>query len=276
MFHAPSPKNTNRALLFLNARGELMDRRGNFWGKSQIMAMDAALKPRRKLVYDDLASPTSGEPKTKRSTAEWAQSHARAALYEALGEACREHELTDDEHKELRELIDRRLKGEDDENKGMGAVDADEDDEIDAKVREYLKGRGLADDDVEKAIALARKDREAARDSRPQPGTRGGFGGRFSDAEKAPPSGRYPGLQDVMDEYGATHQLDLPDYSPDPSRFGDPVRERGERAAERLPGGGTSRRLPAGDVAPASDAEDIEAQVTREYGGAHIKAGMFG
>jgi hypothetical protein len=251
MFAAPSPKGTNFQGLHLNSAGELFDRSGRRWGRSQIvrMALDAAL-------------PEAG--RTQRSTAEWAQSHARTALYKTLDEACREHELSDDQSKELRELIDKHLSGEA-HNEGAGAIDRDrgkgaidDETELDDKIREYLSGHGLAAADVERAIEIARRDREAARDSRPQPATRGGFGGRFSGATK----------DDVESEYGGGHLLDLPDYKPDPNRglpgYDPNVYRASERAVSKMAGGGTGRRLntpahtPTGDAALAFDAELTE------------------
>jgi hypothetical protein len=134
-YACPSPTGRNDAQLFLTRSGTLVDKHGRAWGKSSIrrLALDAALAPE-----------ASG--RTQRSTAEWAQSHARAALFEALEEACREHELTDDEHKELQELVDGHLRREAQEvGKGKGSLDnaaaLDDDDEDNGfaeKVRSYL------------------------------------------------------------------------------------------------------------------------------------------
>jgi hypothetical protein len=237
-YACPSPSGRNDAGLYLTKAGALVDRDGRYWGQSAVrrLAQDAALAPE-----------TSG--RTQRSTAEWAQSHARAALFEALEEACREHELGDDAHEQLRDLVERTLKGEADDNRGMGALD--DESELDDKIREYLRGKGLADDDVEKAIELARKDREEARDSRPENAIHGGRGGRFSGATK-----------DDVDRDYPNNLIDMPDYSPDPDRFAphyDPLKMRDP--ARNLPGGGVSRRL-AGDGVEVTDAE-----MAREYPG---------
>jgi hypothetical protein len=248
LFDAPSPRGSNHAGLFLNAKGQLFDRHGRSWGRSQIMALDAALA----------TTPESGEARTTRSTAEWAQSHAKAALYEALSEAAREHELDDQAHAALRDLIDQHLSGEAQEAKGMGAVDRDRgkgaiDDEIDAKVREYLKGHGLDDESVERAIALARKDREAAaKDRLPVNALEDGMGGYRSGV----------GKHDVsVDVDYPNNLIDMPDYSPDPDRFSsgyDPL--KGRDPARNLPGGGVSRRL-------SNDAAMDDEELARLYPG---------
>jgi hypothetical protein len=261
MFAAPSPKNTNRAQLYLNKRGELMDRNGAFWGRSQIkkMAMDAALG----------APPDTGEREW--GPQDWAVNHTRHALGDAIEEACTAHGLDDEQHKALRDLVEQHLFGTA-ENKGMGAVDKskgkgaiDEDDEIDRKVREYLKGHGLDDESVERAIAIARKDREAAATDRlPVPATRGGMGGYRSGVSKDDFDVEYP-----------NNLIDMPDYSPDPDRFSsgyDPLKMRDPAA--RLPGGGTSRRLPAGDA--ALDDGAIERQLEEDYGSSGPRIGAFG
>jgi hypothetical protein len=178
-------------------------------------------------------------------------------------------EATGLKHEDVADQLDELLDGHERERirahaaaigvgagKGAGAgalddTDVDED-EVEERVREFLRGKGLADDDIEEAIEKVRRDREEARDSRPQPATRGGFGGRFSGATK----------DEVEAEYGGGHLLDLPNYAPDPDRFGsgyDPL--KGRDPAARLPGGGTSRRL-SNDAALATDDE-----LAREYPG---------
>jgi hypothetical protein len=135
---------------------------------------------------------------------------------------------------------------------GVPGDEDDDESELDEKIRQYLRGKGLADDDIEKAIELARKDREEARDSRPENAIHGGCGGRLSHATK----------DDVESEYGGGHLLDLPDYTPNPDRFGsgyDPL--KGRDPARSLPGGGISRRL-SNDAVIASDAD-----LAKEYPG---------
>jgi hypothetical protein len=75
-----------------------------------------------------------------------------------------------------------------------------------------------------------------------------------------------PGIQNTTRDWYGTRGDD------------DPVRERGEHLAERLPGSGVSRRL-SNDAALATDEDlmsDIEREIIAEYGGAHIKIGAFG
>jgi GNAT superfamily N-acetyltransferase len=262
LFDAPSPSGRNNARLYLDSKGHLLDRYGRHWGGSQI----------RKMAFDALP-PDLGTGEKPKKPMNWHASAARNDLNAALKKLCDvmgwEHEdaagqvddiLAEHERKQVQEHAAAlgvgggkgAGKGALDKAKGAAARDDDdEEDEIDERVRKLLRGKGLADDDVEKAIELARKDREEARDSRPQPATRGGFGGRFSGATK-----------DVESEYGGGHLLDLPDYTPDPDRFGsgyDPL--KGRDPARNLPGRGISRTL-SNDAAIASDAE-----FAREYPG---------
>jgi hypothetical protein len=272
MYNAPSPRGTNNAGLYLTRAGHLVDKHGNHWGRSSMkMALDAAL-----------ASPMSTGPKKPQNPI---AAQARGSLHSELKKLCDAMGL---EHGELRDqitdLIDEAerkslqeyvasLGGP--EGKGKGALDDDDDeddeiDEIDERVRKLLRGKGLADDDVEKAIELARKDRAEAKDRLPANAIHGGMGGHLSGVSKHGDdldlTSEYgPGIQNTTrDVYGAARSDENP-Y--------DPVRRLGERAAERLPGGGVSRRL-TGDVVLATD-EDIEQQIEREYGrGPGI--GMFG
>jgi hypothetical protein len=224
----------------------MLDRYGRHWGASSMrkMALDTALA----------APPDTGTGKRKWGPGDWAKNHTRHALGDALEAACTEHGLSDDEHQALRDLVEQHLHGEAQSggaaatDKGAGARDAD--DEIDAKVRELLKGHGPDDESVERAIAMARKDREAARDSRPENAIHGGFGGRLSGVskEESPESMevQYPGIGNVLgDNYGE---------QPEPPRL-------------------SGRPMYAGD---AAFDEDIEEVLAREYGSSGPKIGMFG
>jgi hypothetical protein len=270
MFACPSPKGTNRAQLYLNSRGELMDRNGAFWGKSQIkrMAMDAAM------------TPAFGAERT------WTPMDHQAArtrhdLEEVLKTACEAHGLDDSRYKELVDLVHRHLKGEAQEGRGMGATDKgkgavddddddDNDDDFAQRVRKYLSGKGLDPKSIDQAIEIAVRNRAAGIDERPQNALRGGFGGKLSDATK----------DEVEAEYGGSHMLDMPDYSPDPDRdrlpgYRQSVYAASEKAMRRVAGGGVGRRIatPAG----ASDAadEDIERQLEEDYGSSGPGIGMF-
>ena len=240
LFDAPSPSGRNAAKLYLNSKGQLFDRHGNNWGRSSIatMAQDAALKPRRKLAYDDNETSPSAKRDAPRGQEDLAR--LRAAIKElALATG---HD-DGDYQKMLDNVLGRRRA-----DGGANATDedADADADVEEQVREYLASKGLADDDVEEAIQKVRADRKAARDSRPQPATRGGFGGRFSGATK-----------DVDLDY-PNNFVDMPDYSPDPNRFAphyDPLKMRD--LAARLPGGGVSRRL-SNDAAIEATDEQME------------------
>jgi hypothetical protein len=275
MFAAPSPKGTNHQGLYLNSAGELLDRSGRRWGQSQIMALDAVL-----------ATPESGEARTKRSTAEWAQSHARAALHEALEEACREHELTDDQHKELAELVDQHLRGEAQADRGKGAIDrdrgkgaVDDDDEDDddsdfaSRVRSYLSSKGLDPKSIEDAIEIAVRNRNAGVDERPS--NRFGGGPPIKQRLEAKDlESEYPGISDYPD----TMNLGQLDPNRNAPGYRSEVRARSEAAMKRVPGAGTAIRLKTPAHTPTGDAalEDIERELVADYGSAGPKVGVFG
>jgi Pex14 N-terminal domain len=259
-FACPSPRGSNNAGLYLTKAGHLVDRHGRSWGRSSMkkMAQDAAMP--------DTSRPT--KPQNPQATT------ARVDIGSALQKFCAAHGLDPEKVRaEVDDLLnehERRAiqsyaqslgsgtggvgKGARDDDRGAAACDRDGDDDasVEQRVREFLASKGLDDEEVEEALKRVRADREEARDSRPQPATRGGFGGRFSGATK----------DDVESEYGGGHLLDLPDYSPDPDRFGsgyDPLKRRDP--ARNLPGGGISRRL-SNDAALASDAD-----LAKEYPG---------
>jgi hypothetical protein len=255
MFHAPSPKNTNRAQLYLNARGELVDRSGAFWGKSQIkkMALDAALP---------------GTEWNERSDAV----HPRLAqLMAELKSLVEKGDLESGLHKKLVETLSRHV-GELGRADGAGTTDnanpldrhgvPGDEGELDAKVREYLRGHGLDDESVERAIEIAKKDRAEAADRIPKSGLYG-TGGHTSRGPSGSSRDRYDEA-DFRRDY--PESVTSPDVYGEPvserlMRHADPAREADERAAARLPGRGVSRRMPAGDASLATDAE-----MAREYG----------
>jgi hypothetical protein len=269
-FACPSPKGTNNAKLFLNSRGELLDRRGNYWGRSQIarMAQDQALDP-----------PVAFGAERKWTPNDWQASHTRKALEAALQEATEAHGLDNDQHRELLDLIHRHLKGEAQEGRGAGATDnddndddADNDDDFAQKVRAYLSGKGLDPKSIDQAVEIVTRNRAAGVDERPQNAIRGGFGGKLSGATK----------DEVEAEYGGSHMLDLPDYSPDPDRdrlpgYRQSVYAASERAMRQVAGGGVGRRIdtPPGASDAAICASDEE--MAREYPGIeNVGTSMFG
>jgi hypothetical protein len=267
MFACPSPTGRNDAQLYLTKGGTLVDRHGRSWGASQMrqMALDTALG----------APPGTGTSTRNLGPSDWAANNARHKLGDALEEACSAHGLSDDQHQELRDLVAQRLHGTA-QSGGAAATDRgagarDEDDEIDERVRQYLKGHGLDDDDVEKAIAMARKDREEARDSRPENAVHGGMGGYTSgvskDAEEAFEK-EYPDSANTRrDVYGAPASEN---FDPDVGRpgYSPKVYRAGLHAAEALSGGGVSRRL-------SNDAAMSDADLAKEYPGIeNVTAGV--
>ena len=129
--------------------------------------------PKFKGVFDDVsATNMASGGGVKWGPAQWDAAHARHAVHDAIEEACSAHGLGDAQRKALLDLVDQHLQGEarnegaaaTDKSRGAGARDDDDETELDEKIREYLSGHGLADDDVEKAIEIARRDREEARE----------------------------------------------------------------------------------------------------------------
>jgi hypothetical protein len=235
VFDAPSPRGSNNAKLFLNSRGQLLDRHGRHWGASSI----------RKMAQDAALGAPPDEDRRRWGPGDWAAANSRHALHDALKEAILAHGLDDQQHEELRGLIDGHLRGESgnagaaatDKNRGAAALD---DEDFAEKVRAFLKGRGLDDQSVEEAIEIALRNREAGVDELPNNAIGGGPPVKNRVASEADLAKEYPGIEHTtLDVYGTL----------------DPARN--------LPGNGTSRRVQAGDAAlEASDAE-----LAREYPG---------
>ena len=280
MFHAPSPKGTNNAQLFLTKAGVLVDRHGRNWGRSQILAMDALppdLKRKRKLTYDDVSATnmsSSGEPKKPMN---WHASAARNDLNAALEKLCKvmnwEHE---DVAGQIGDILDEAEREQVQEHaaslgvgrgKGAGAgalddADVDED-EVEERVREFLSSKGLDDQTISEALKRVKADRAAAKDRIPKNGMHGtgghtsrGPSGSRADSD-ADMEAAYPGISNVMrDTLG---ELDPNRNAPG---YHSEVYRAGLAAAAELPGGGVSRRLSNDAAAIASDAD-----LAKEYPG---------
>jgi hypothetical protein len=155
-------------------------------------------------------------------------------------------------------------------HKVPGGDEDDEDDEF-AEFRKLLRGKGLDDESVERAVGHARRDREEAEDVLPHNALGGRLHGRTGSGSIRPDSDaqlekQYPGISRTsMDPYGAPRSDENP-Y--------DPTRRLGERLAERLPSGGSGRRL-SNDAGLAAD-EDIERVLEQDYGSSGPAIGMFG
>jgi hypothetical protein len=135
LFDCPSPKGTNHAGLYLNSAGYLFDRRGGYWGKSQIkkMAMDQDLHHDR------------GE------TAE-----ALLALRSDIEKCMEELDLHDEVKRELFECLNRHIRpGQHTKGgpgpkyfAGHGATDADEEGPHAA----FERGKHLAEENPRPAL----------------------------------------------------------------------------------------------------------------------------
>ena len=162
LFACPSPKRTNHQGLWLNSAGELFDRSGRRWGRSQIagMAMDA--------MPPELA--------TGERDHEAREMELRAELQRVLDE----FDLHDEPAAAIMALVDKHFPAPNkrapgpDATRGKGARDGplsrhrapgghdDDDDEIERRVKEYLEGHGLDPASVKKALEIMRRDRAAA------------------------------------------------------------------------------------------------------------------
>jgi hypothetical protein len=262
MFAAPSPKNTNRARLFLDERGQLFDRKtGAFWGRSSIARMAHDAMP------PDLHSAVGAGKESDHERRE-------GELKSEMQKLCDEFDLHDEVAAAVMGLVNkhfpvRNIRGPGPNAvRGKGATDKSKNRARDAEEPDFeafaslLRRKGLSEEDIEAAHALVQGGEATDRLPVPGPEGRGGhLSGRSKDDDEAAFEREYPESRNTTrDIYGA------------PRGDFDPVREAGERAAARLPGGGISRRLPAGDVALADDET-----MAREYPGIeNVKTTVFG
>jgi hypothetical protein len=277
LFACPSPSGKNRLGLRLDADGGLRDSRGAYWGRSQIMAMDSAMKPRRKLAYDvDLsaANAPSGEVKKPFNPA---ASTARGKLDGALKSFC---EATGLQHEDVAEQLDELLDGYERERvrahaeslgvgggggKGKGALDDTEEneelDELDQKVKQYLENHGMDPVSVKQALEIMRRDRAAAAVSDDELPSNARHGGppikqRLETDEEL--ETQYPGVGKVLADPMGERPSNM---SP------DPVKRLSERAVSKVAGGGTGRRLATPPGASDAGIRASDAELAKEYPG---------
>jgi hypothetical protein len=262
LFDARSPSGRNDAKLYLNSKGQLFDRFGRHWGRSSMrMAQDAAL-----------ATPMSTGPKKPMN---WHASAARNDLNAALKKlsdvlglpeevADRIGTIIEDAEREAIQEYAASLgggagkrtgstdkgKGALDKTKGAAARDDDDDDRDDddfaARVRSFLKGKGLDDRSVEQAVEIAVRNRAAGIDERPENHLDGGppIRGRvWADAD----------LEKLIDGY--PDEVNLGRLDPDRGTPGyrPSVREASEMAMRRVAGAGTGIRLKTPSHTPTGD-----------------------
>jgi hypothetical protein len=258
LFDAPSPSGRNNARLFLNSRGQLLDRYGRHWGGSQI----------RKMAFDALPPDFAAGGKSAEET-DWGKQDRHDEARSDLRRFCSKHGLDVGQQKELSELFGRHLDRLPREA-GAGTTDnagplsrhgvpgdSDDDDEVVEKVREYLSGHGLDDESIETALEKVKRDRAEAKDRLPVNALHGGMhgyrSGRSKDAE-VDLSKEFPGSEyTTRDVYGA----------PTSEQY-DPVRVQGERIGASMPGGGVTRRGYAGDMAFDEETERNIAAVGKQ------------
>ena len=260
MFAAPSPKNTNNAGLYLTKAGSLIDKRGAYWGRSQIV----------KLAMDAMPHDLGERDHERRGT----------DLQNEMQKLVDDFDLHDEVGAAIMALYakhfpvpNRRAPGPD-AVRGKGARDGplsrhrapggdedDDDDDFAEKVRAYLSGKGLSDDDVEKAIEIARRDRAAkVADELPENAIANGPPIKCRVESDADLEKEFPGFSNTTaDPYGEA-------LSARREREADEVRREGERIGSRLPSGGVSRRL-SNDVA-------FDAELTQLI--ENVKVGVFG
>jgi hypothetical protein len=254
-YACPSPTGRNNAQLFLTKSGTLVDRHGRAWGKSSIrrMAMDA-LPP-------DLHGAAGAGEKSDHE-------HKEMALRSELQRLLDEYDMHDEVAAAVMALVDKFFPPSEHNRSGPGpnavrgkgardgplsrhrAPGGDADEPNLEAIAKFLAGKGLSPAEVAEAIEIVKRDHEEARDARPENAINGGFGGRFSGANKGAPSGKYPGLQPVMDADLAKEFPGIDYTAADP--YGEPVSQRLEREAATVRERGG--RL-AGDTAPCFDAE---------------------
>jgi hypothetical protein len=222
---------------------------------SAITRKDFDQMKRKRLVFDDLASPTASGPKKAFNPVE---SQARSRLDDAIKQVCDalglEHAKFSDQVHDILDEHERQAASEHaaalgapQQGKGKGARD---DDVIDDDLRKRIE------EAVKQALAGMRGGE--TEDEIPNNHLGGGppIKNRISDEDL---EREFPGIgHTTRDVYGA----------PTSEQY-DPVRRLGERAAERLPGGGVSRRL-------SNDSADLafDAELTQLI--AAVKVGPFG
>jgi hypothetical protein len=233
-------------------------------------------KMKRKLVYD-VASPMSTGPKRPHNPL---ASSARGELDSAISAICEALALPHEEIAgQIGDIIDEAERVQIQEyarslgagggkggSPGKGALDwrrqrardgDDDDDDADGlgEFRKYLRGRGLNNEAVEAAVAIAKRDREVPTvDRLPVPGPEGRGGYRSGRS-------KHDDDVDLTSEYGPGFAATVRDNvgERDPNR-GEPgydpaVYRAGLAAAAELPGGGVSRRLSNDTALSATDAD---------------------
>jgi hypothetical protein len=274
-FACPSPSGRNIAQLFLNERGHLIDgKTGAYWGRSSM----------RRLAQDALP-PDLGTGEKK--PVDWAKSNAMATFRGDVQKFCNASGMSMEEHQAFLDAINEHLSGENEADRGKGAIDDDkskaatdddedddEDDDaaVEQRVRELLASKGLDSETIEEALKRVKADRAEAKDRLPVPGPEG-RGGHLSGRSK------HDDNVDLSAEYGPGFGATVRDTlgELDPNR-GEPgyrasVYRAGLAAARELPGGGVSRRL-SNDAAFRVD----DAEMAEQYGeGWHTtREGAFG
>ncbi len=209
MFPCPSPKGTNHAGLFLNERGDLVDRNGNLWGKSGTMAMDSL--PRDLSVQRELAT-KAARKEIKKLARERVRRLARDTMHDLPfgGDLVRQ--------KDCPEAFDAEARLE--------------------MLRHYLRGRGLSDADVEEAIEHARRDlaaRGEAVDTIPANALHGGFGEAIS--------------QKSRDEFERKHpeaaRVEVESYGPERDRFDERIHPQSRDRRQQAHDAATTARSAA-------------------------------
>jgi hypothetical protein len=174
LYNCPSPRGSNNAQLFLTKAGHLVDRHGRDWGKSQIarLAMDELPSSARDLPAPEL---------TPEQRAEVEEDERVQKLCHALEAAMEKLNLRPEYAGALLKVIEQHKKHEW-KTSGAGAKDEEPDR---TGLHEFLRGRGLSEDDLEELDEiLARSEEEPAEDRLPVPATKGGYGGYRSGRSK--------------------------------------------------------------------------------------------
>jgi hypothetical protein len=179
LYAAPSPSGRNDMKLYLNSRGELLDKNGAFWGRSSKMAHDE--------MPDGLTPASTAKPSGREHEANERLKKLRVGVEMLLEKL----DLSDHVCRAFFDLL-RQTEPRSLHDVGPNAKDAAKhrrarDEEPDrADLQEFLRGRGLSEDDLEEVdeiIEQAVSERGEVSDQLPVAAPRG-YGGRLSGQER--------------------------------------------------------------------------------------------
>jgi hypothetical protein len=243
LFNAPSPRGSNNAQLFLNSKGELLDRTGAYWGKSQIAKLP-------KLARDELPdnlrapAPANGSAHGNEREAEERLTKLRRELEDLIGE--RGLDLLDESKGQILAVLQkhcgdatRARRGSATDNARRHRVAHDEPDH--EGLVQFLRSKGLDEQSIAHVLAIAREEAEPEADGKdrlPANALHGGYGGRLTGASRDHDdfAERFPEAAKIGSVYG-TSQFDQDQHDRRSAR------DRRQQAHDSVPGSEAERRL---------------------------------